>query len=641
MMSCSVRSILLLALTLLLSSPTLAGELIISGDTKAPIRIVCPKQEDARAMATYMRAWLKDRGYAVADSYGESVDRDYKGPQWVLATLATFASVKPGVALPEFPANSRDEAYLLQPQSGENGAVVLLVGKEGSGLRSAVGRLISKIGNDGDQLTMDAAREMNDPFIKMRMVIVGDAGRRQCPDGSPFKDIDTETWPLAKLIAYPEMFWQFGFNTVEFGENGGYGSLRGERLERARRCCLALANGAKDLHMFVSLSTWGDCPYDEGVTYCWNDPKERAGLTEYIEQMAGIYGRFVDHVNVHIGDPGGCTRNGCEPYKTPQQITNAYLQAFRKQNPRVMASQSTWSNAAYWHRSPAPVDMSNYIEYFQQPKDIKFGVPIPDGAKFLDETFMPKEVGVMAHQTYNDAQADLLVKAGRPVDVWAWYISDMEMLDNIYIAMNRVDWAYKKLPDSARDKVRINSCEITFHGWPQIINQYCAGQLMWNPRTSLEAVEREFCSAAFGPRNADAMVALYQACENGLSSLIPRPAGFGTAEHNKKLRAVLARSKTIKLPDGWKPNFAMPVPAQKLVEMLVARLRLTLAVSEAKCVIDEARKAGVSPEQLAKLKKDAIDAIPVLPIDPLYRQDETIVNKSFQASTFAGAIEAF
>jgi len=173
--------------------------------------------------------------------------------------------------------------------------------------------------------------------------------------------------------------------------------------------------------MLVSFSTWGDCPYDEGATYCWNDPKERAGLMQYIEEMGRIYGPYADHVNVHIGDPGGCTRNGCDPsYETPQQITNAY------------------------------------------------------------------------------------------------------------IAMHRVQDAYSKLPDSARDKIRINSCEITFHGWPQIINQYCAARLMWNPKENLEVLEREFCSAAFGPANADAMVALYQACENGVTSHYPRPRSWWT-----------------------------------------------------------------------------------------------------------------
>lgn len=634
-----VSIVLLAIVALTLSAPSSAGTLRISGSAKAPILVVCPEQKDAREMATHLRQWLEERNYHVKKGFFSTYRKGYAGPQWVLATLSSVGDVHSGIKLPSFPANARDEAFLIQPRSHAKGPEVLIVGKTATGLRSAVARLISKIANDGKQLTIDAGREMNDPFIRMRMVIVGAAGRRQCPDGSPFKDIDFETWPIEKLRAYPELFWQFGFNTIEFGENGGYGSLRGERLERARQHALALAKGARDRHMFTSFSTWGDCPYDEGVTYCWNDPKERAGLTEYIEKMGGVYGKCIDHVNVHIGDPGGCTRNGCDPsYKTPQQITNAYFEVFRKYNPDVMASMSTWANSAFWLHSPTPIDMSNYREHFAL-RHPKFGKPLADAAQLLDETYMPRQVGIMLHQTYNDDQANLLARAGRPVDVWAWYIGDMEMCDNVYIAMHRVDEAYKKLPDSARDKVRINSCEITFHGWPQIINQYCAAQLMWNPGRSLEMLEREFCVAGFGPQNADAMVALYQACENGVTQHIPRPAGFGTAEHNSNLRAVLGRSRTIKLAAGWKPNFALPVSAQKLVDMLIARLRLTLAVSEAKCAVDEAKKAGASDEAVTAIKKNAADSLPRLPIDPLYRQDEAIVNRPFRTSTFAEVIE--
>jgi len=74
--------------------------------------------------------------------------------------------------------------------------------------------------------------------------------------------------------------------------------------------------------------------------------------------------------------------------------------------------------------------------------------------------------------------------------------------------------------------------------------------------------------------------------------------------------------------------------------MLIARLRLTLAVSEAKCAVDAARKAGASDEAVAAIKKSAADSLPRLPIDPIYSQDQTIVNRPFRTATFAEAIEA-
>jgi len=611
---------------------------VVSGSAKAPIVIVCPGSARLREMGDYLRKFATQRGYAVKPGFQTALAKSYAGPQWVLATKSTYASLRTGRKLPAFAANTRDEAYILNARAGNGGPVVLLVGKTEAGLRSAVSRLICKLGNDGKKLTIEPGCEISDPFVKFRGIIMGNAGRRQCPEGSPFKDIDFECWPIEKILAYPDLFRQFGFNCVQVAENGGYGSLKGAELERTQNAVVAMAKGAKNHRMMVSFDVWGDCPFNEGETYSWNDPVQHKAMVEYMEEMGRRYGPYIDHYNVHIGDPGGCTRDGCDPtYKTPQQINAEYLRIFRKYNPKVMGAMSTWCNSAFWLHSPRPVSLANYREYFTVSNP-KFNVPMPDGAKFLDETFMPKEIGIAQQQLYNDDQAAMLVEAGRPVDIWAWYIGDMEMINNLYIAQHRVEEAYANMPDAARDRIRLSTVEITFHGWPQIINQYCAAQYMWNPRRKLVDIEREFCSAAFGPQNADAMVALYHACENGVIYIIPQPADFATAEYNAKLHHALERSKTIKIPAGWKSNFAFTVPAQKLVDMLIARLRLVLAVSEAKLSVNTAKANGASPEQIAEIKKKAIDSLPNLPIDPIYRQDDSITRPGFKCETYAEII---
>ncbi len=616
------------------------GSIVVSGSATKPITIVCPKDAHLQETGEYLRSFLVDRGYAVKPGFARAVAKDNGGPQWVLATTSTYQSVHAGVVLPAFAKNARDEAYTLDVHAGNHGSMVLLVGKSEPGLRSAAARLISTVANDGTKLTMVARRETNDPFIRIRAIMMGDSGRRQCPEGSPFKDIDFESWPVKKIMAYPDLFRQFGFNCVQIGENRGYGSIRGAVLERTENAIVAMLKATRNDHMLTSLDLWGDCPFNEGETYSWNDPAQHKVMIDYMEEMGRRYGRYIDHYNIHIGDPGGCTRDGCDPsYKTSQQITAEYFKIFRKYNPRVMGAMSTWANAAFWLHSPREVSLANYREFFtvQNPK---FGVPLPDGAKFLDETFMPKEIGIAQQQIYNDDQADMLVAAGRPVDIWAWYIADMEMINNLYIAMHRVDEAYGNLPDSARDKIRLCTAEITFHGWPQIINQYCAGQKMWNPRRDLMEIEREFCVAAFGPQNAGAVFDLYQVCENGVVTSIPQPSDFGTAEYNAKLARVLEESKSIRLPAGWKSNFALPVPPQKLIDMLVARLRLTLAVSEAKQSVETAKKNGASVEQIAKIKEDAVNSLPKLPIDPIYDQSDAISNPGYKTQTFAEMIRS-
>jgi len=617
-----------------------AAPLTISGSAREPVTIVSPSGSQFRDTRESLRRFLTDRGYAVKGDFNKIVRKQNGGPQWVIATQSTYPALRSSAKLPGFAANARDEAFVIDARLGNSAPVVTLLGKSEAGLRAAAARLVCRVANHGDKLTIDAGCEVSDPFTKMRGVIVGNAARRQCPEGSPFKDIDFETWPAEKIRAYPELFRQFGFNCIQISENRGYGSLTGAEFTRARKAVLTLAKASRESHMIVSFDAWGDCPYKEGDSYCWNDPAQHKALVEYIEEMGRVYGPYVDHFNIHIGDPGGCTRNGCDPsYKTSQQITAEYLRVFRKYNPKVMGAMSTWSNAPFWSHSPRPVSLANYREYFTV-RNPKFGVPMPDGAKFLDDTFTPREIGIAAHQTYNDDQADMLVAAGRPVDVWAWYIGDMEMCNNLYITMSRVEEAYSRIPDSARDKIRLNTVEITFHGWPQVINSYCAAQLMWNPRRKLADIEREFCVAGFGPANADAVLELYRACENGVLVPIPQPPEFGTAAYNEKLSDALESAQTISIPPGWKPNFAFPVPARKLVDMLIARTRLTLAVSEAKLQVERAKKSGASADEIARIKRSAIESLPNLPIDPIYSQESSIVNQPFKAPTFAEMIAA-
>lgn len=617
-------------------APSSARPLTISGSAREPVTLVCPEGPLFREMGTYLRNFLTDRGHAVRPGFAKTAG---PGTQWVLATQSTLPFLRTRMAFTPFVAGARDEAHLLEARATGTGTRVLLVGKGEAGLRAAVARLVARVANDGHSLKLDARREVNDPFVGTREIILGNAGRRQCPEGSPFKDIDLETWPREKLQAYPELYWQFGFNCVQVAENGGYGSLTGPLLERLQKATLALAEGARKRGMRVSLFLWGDCPFVEDEVYCWNDPRQRAALQDHMEAMGRRYGASIDHYNVHIGDPGGCTLNGCDAYRTPQEITAAYLKVFRQYNPKVLGSLSTWANSAFWLHSPQAVDLANYREYFAL-KNPAFGAPLPGGATFLDAAFMPREIGIALHQTYNDDQAARLAKAGRPVDVWAWYTGDMEMNDNLYLAMHRVDEAYRGMPESARTRLRINSVEITFHGWPQIINAYCAAQKMLNPGRPLEAIEREFCVAGFGPQNAAAVLELYQACENGVLDPIPQPADFGTSGYNGRLAEVLEHAGTIAIPEGWKPNFAFPVPVRTYVDMLVARLRLTLAVSRAKAEVAKARAGSAPPERIEELKREALATLPDLPADPLFRQDAAVVRPAYKTRTIAEMIAA-
>ena len=441
----------------------------------------------------------------------------------------------------------------------------------------------------------------------------------------------------------PELMWLLGYNGIQVDECRGYGSVTGNELVRVRRAVQTVSKGAHDWHLYVSLSQWGDVPFNESITYCWNKPDEKKVLLDFMNELAGAYGPYVDNITCRFCDPGGCTSNGCDLYKTPQLVTAEYLKAFRKVNPKISGTLSLWANSSFWRYCPRSVELVNYSASFRDPNDNSYGRPIPDGAEFLDDTFMPREIGLALHKYYNSDQASLIAAAGRPVDIKGWYVGDMEMNDNLTINVSAIDERFSNIPNDARNRVRMQTVEMCFHGWPQVINQYVAAQKLIDPRRNLRTIMHEFCTAAFGPKNADKMVDVYLVCENGIehspTSAIAWPADFGTATHNAKLRSILARAETVKLISGWKPNFHFPVPAQKYVDMLVARLRLTLAVSEAKEQVDQARQRGASDQEIAEIKQKALNSLPKLPIDPIYSQDPSVVAPGFRTDSIPEMIQ--
>jgi len=613
-------------------------------DQKIPVRIVCSEVPEELEMAQYLLKFLRERNFAVESAIADKFSDSYAGPQWILATISSYKSLKGNVIFPEFPQGGRDEAFVIDTLQSKNGPEVVLVGKSISGLRAAVARLVGKVVNEGEFLLLDAGREQRDPFIKLRILTASNAARRQAPKNSPFRQADCQTWSLDRIRAYPEMFWQFGYNGMQVDEDRGYGSVRGEDLARIQSALKAMINGAREYHMFVSLSQWGDCLFNEGEAYCWNDPKQHETMLAFMDDLAHHYASIVDNITIRVGDPGGCSKNGCDFYKTPQQLTSGYLRAFRKINPDVTGTLSIWANAGIWKHCPKKVDLSNYAPMFPgEAKQKEYALPLQDGASFLDDTYMPKDVSISINRYYNSDQVEAILNAGRIVDIKGWYIADMEMINNVCISMQAVDKILGAMPAKARDQVRSQSIELCFDGWPQIIGQYIAAQKLWNPQFDLETLKKEFCVAAFGLRNADAMLSLYEACENGDADTyilpIPKPSDFGTAEYNAKLRNVLVKAKSIRITSDWKPNFAFPVTVQKYVDMLNARTRLILAVSETKERIEALRKSGGDANAIGKVKKEAIESLPILPIDPLYKQDASIVHPGFKATSFAEMIE--
>ena len=160
---------------------------------------------EIESVATELSGFFTERGYLVATSKGK------EGHTRVTLTTEKHlneASLPPALSkeIALFFESSRDDAYVLSVNPSE----MLLVGKTVSGLRAAVERFRGKVANDGSSLKIKSGLEKNSPFIAGRLINISDAARRQTPYGSPFKDADPNIWPAEKLLAYPELFRQFG-----------------------------------------------------------------------------------------------------------------------------------------------------------------------------------------------------------------------------------------------------------------------------------------------------------------------------------------------------------------------------------------------------------------------------------------------
>jgi len=629
-----------------------ADTFAVLADAETSVSVICPDCAKITPIGDYLLNYLKERTDKVNVKLLHALPERPLGSQFILVDEKTLPGLKQNIAL-NFASDAHPDSFILNVQDNDKYTNVYLFGKTPAGVRQAVSRFMQKLRNDGKTLSIKAGREEKSPFINTRLVMIAPTARRQIKLGSRFEDANHEIWDTKRLRSYPQLFLQFGFSGIQIFEGRGYGSISGEYLVKAQNAIKTLALGAKDYDMFVSLDQWGDCPFVEGKALCWELPEERKILEEFFTDLANRYSPLVDHVYIHVGDPGGATHGGCTLFKTPQLLATGILNIFSRQNPNVQACISTWANPVFWKHSPVQVDLSNYPAWCRGHADkMPFGQPIPDGAQFLDDTWMPKKMGIALMRYFNQAQADILEASGRPVDVWGWYIGDMEMHNNITLNMTNIDKYYRDLPARASEQIRVQTIELCFHSWPQIINTYVGAQKMWNPKRPLVEIEQEFCTAAFGPQNTKAMHALYKACENPWDydvwgsplQHIPRPADLSTAEGNARMKALLIQAETIKFPKEWQPNFAFPVPVQKYVEMLKARLGLTLHYSEAKYKIDQLRHkaAGANADKIEKIKQHAIDSLPYLLIDPLHpANSETAKRPGYKLPTWADLINNF
>jgi len=568
--------------------------LTIAGKTAPAARIVVATAS-TDSMMQKTGAWCQDfltkRGYIVDPALQSQLSM--RSPDWVLETKdACPIATSLGVDC-SFLNTARSDAYILKALSSSGKPIVLIVGTSWKGVRSGVARLIALSKIEPSALTVPLTDESRTPFIVTRRLHVCVTGR--IAQSTPYADTLWTNWSDERIRQYAEQLWLLGFNSVEIPEIRGYrfdgaGGFSDEELRTKITPKLRVfMQAVRDNGMEVSQFIWGQSLFKEGENYCWNSPTERATMETEYRRLAQTYGDLVDHIVVHVGDPGGCTRNGCDPYITTQQIATFLLQEYRTVNPNATATLSTWANAGFWNGAA--------------------------GVQFLDTTYSPQEIGIALHRWYDADHAARVVNANRKCDIWCWYMGDYEMELDMGLFMQRLDKYFSALPDQASTDIRAISTELCFQGWPSIMNAYVGAQKMWSPQRSLADIEREFCSATFGEANADAMFALYKVCEQYVHpdryyGFIPAsdclPEVIGTPAYNKALREAIAAGKAIVIPANSAYRFTSATDPAVMKSYLLRDAELIWIFSEAIETIATAKKAGATQAEIQRVIDEAM-----------------------------------
>lgn len=512
-----------------------------------------------RRIAEWLEGFLDKRGLSARTIASVPQDRS---SLWVLETKSEHPIADELGIDTSFLDRARPESYVLSVQRVGRRPVVAVIGRDAQGVRAGVARLVALLRDVDGDLYAAPVREENEPFLRVRRFGIDPTGR--LAQNGPYADTLWENWTDQRLRTYAEQIWLMGFNAVELAEVRGYcGAFTDDDLARKITPKIrTLMAAAREQGLMVYQHIWAQSLTVEGKNLCWNDPKEREIMKQEYGRLARTYGDLVDRMIVHVSDPGGCNRNGCDGYRTPQELAVQLLAAYRQVNPKVEAVLSTWANPGFWRGAP------------------------PD--TLLGETYMPREIGIALHRWYDRDQARMVVESRRPLEIWSWYLGDFEMACDMTLNMTMIDRYYSALPERVSREVRAINSEVCFHALPSIINAYVAAQKMWNPRRSLAEIEREFCAAVFGEANAEAMVAVYRASEKyGHSDRCwayrPEtdcpPDVLGTAAYNRELRHAIEMGETVKVSPI--PRFTQATDPRTLYDYLMRNVRLLSILSHA------------------------------------------------------------
>ena len=331
---------LVTAVLLILGAANMScAERIAVADRGMPgARVVCSSHDPLMTRtADWCRDFLARRGYAVDRTASTN---DSFAPVWSLETMEDCPAARSlGVDVSRLGSARADACILTVTRVGAS-ARVSIVGRNPRGVRSGVARLVALMSERNGSLLVPETSEFRTPFFPIRRLMVAPTGRIVNGEyGTTYNSLPAEwarwsdtlwtNWSDERLRIYAEQLWLLGFNSIEVCEIRGYrGVFTDEQLKNEITPKIRVfAKACRDNGMQVSLFIWGQSIFKEGDNLCWNAPEERKRMQSEYRRLARTYGDLTDHVVVHVGDPGGCTRNGCDAYKVTQELAAFILAA--------------------------------------------------------------------------------------------------------------------------------------------------------------------------------------------------------------------------------------------------------------------------------------------------------------------------
>jgi hypothetical protein len=466
--------------------------------------------------------------------------------------------------------SDRAEAYQLVVRKQAGRGLVLAAGQSPVGAKQAIYRLMKEMQIENSRATIEPLEVQAEPFIKNRSVGLFNIW------GMPLaitREHNIETWPVAKIRAYVDMFDAFGFNAIETHDrfNDGYtkptyGVSRQEWRNKVWAICdQAHANGQK-----VFLRAWGNTvmrtPEDykpskpgAGVpkkprNLCVNLPEERRIWEEEIrDYYVTNYAGKIDHFIGHWCDNGGCRRNGCT-LETAMKLQMELHNGFKKADPNFTSSFNLWMLSRF----------GGWAGYEDERSVCDAGILSKDVCIAMN-TRLPHE--------YSESMARNILASGHRPAVWTWYRADYEIKPSVHIHLHeRVGEYFRELPASASE-LEWHNVECNVHGAANVANYYVAAQMMWDQRGDTDQLLREFLRLTFGADNADKIAPAYLAieaircptCHNKSKDCFP---GCGTANPRRDEETAakaLAQIKKVKVSPTHKSRLPLIISREKIL----------------------------------------------------------------------------